>query len=86
MTEHGMFPSVMKASDDVPSSAFTRGDGDKMVEHGIFPSTIAAYDDELRDLCTHIDGGDELGFSLQPQLGVVLGQTSMVALIQIWTS
>ena len=55
MTEHGIFPSVMEASDDVPSSAFIHGDGDEMVEHGIFPSTTAAYGDELRDLCTHIE-------------------------------
>ena len=36
-------------SDDVPSSAFIRGDNNEMVEHGIFPSTTAMYDD-LSDL------------------------------------
>jgi hypothetical protein len=55
MTEHGIFPSVMEASDDVPSSAFIHGDGDEMVEHGIFPSTTAAFGDELSDLCHHIE-------------------------------
>ena len=64
MTEHGIFPSVMEASGDVPSSAFIYGDDDEMVEHGIFPSTTAAYGDELRDLCTHIES--ESKFTTNP--------------------
>jgi hypothetical protein len=64
MIEHGIFPSVMEASDDVPSSAFIHGDGDEMVEHGIFPSTTAAYDDELGDLCHHIES--ESDFTTSP--------------------
>ena len=59
MTEHGIFPSVMEASDDVPSSAFIHGDGDEMVEHGIFPSTTATYDDELSDICHHMESERE---------------------------
>ena len=33
MIEHGIFPSVMEDSDDVPSSAFIHGNGDEMVEY-----------------------------------------------------
>ena len=54
MIEHGIFPSVMEESDDVPSSAFIHGDDNEMVEYGIFPSTTTMYDD-LSDLCHHIE-------------------------------
>ena len=61
--EHGIFPSVMKKSDDVQSSAFIHGDDDEMVEHGIFPLTTATYDD-LSDLCHHIES--ESDFTTSP--------------------
>jgi hypothetical protein len=64
MTAHGIFPSVMEASDDVPSSAFIHGDGDEMVEHGIFPSTTATYDEELSDLSHHME--NESVFTTSP--------------------
>ena len=63
MIEHGIFPSAMEESDDVPSLAFIHGDDDEMVEHGIFPSTTAA-DDNLGDLCHHIE--KEGGFTTSP--------------------
>ena len=44
MVEHGIFPSIMEASDDVPPSrTFILGNGDEMLEDGNFPSTMAAY-------------------------------------------
>ncbi|KAE8797260.1 Tyrosyl-tRNA synthetase [Hordeum vulgare] len=55
MTEHGIFPLVMQASDDVSCLVFIPGEGDEMVEHEIFLSTIVAFRDELRDLCHHIE-------------------------------
>ena len=60
MIEHGIFPSVMEESDDVPSSAFIH---EERVEHGIFPSTTAKYDD-LSDLCHHIES--ESDFTTSP--------------------
>ena len=63
MIEHGIFPSVMEESDDVPSSAFIHSDNNEMVEHGIFPSTTVTYDD-LSDLCHHIES--ESDFTSSP--------------------
>ena len=66
MTEHGIFPLVMEAGDDVPSSAFIHGHGhgDEIVEHGIFLSTTTVYGDELRNLCTHSERVREFTTSL----------------------
>src|ERR1041385_572941 len=48
MTDHGMFPSVVEASEDVFYDALTE------VEHGIFPSTKAMIGVEFGDACTYV--------------------------------
>ncbi|KAE8817839.1 Tyrosyl-tRNA synthetase [Hordeum vulgare] len=57
MIEHRISPSVMEASDDVPSLSFIHGDTDEIVGHEIFPSITTVFRDEFRDLCQYIESG-----------------------------
>ncbi|KAE8783938.1 Tyrosyl-tRNA synthetase [Hordeum vulgare] len=54
MVYHVIFPSIMHASDDVPSSNFIDDQGDEMIEHGISHLTMMAFVDSLGELCHHI--------------------------------